>query len=346
MGDEMGRGKRIQDFRNLNLNSLDQNNESFDVKKLKSGSELVIEVEEKPKKPYKNIPINRVKNSSNKQSATKNKEKVSLKQKRKSSKTYIEKETERKRKEERKKTSMWISSFLLTFIFVGIVAGCLVTPTFDVTEILVEDGINIKASEIQGYFSMVKGKNTFLVDKKSIEEELEKHPYIYQAEISREFPNKLKVQYLERKQYASIKYIESYIFLDKYGYVLEIKQENTNTDIPVIYGIEKENFISGNKLEGVAALKYENIVYLIETAESAKFNYTITKINYTDLDEVELDIKEADIKVIYGEIQKELLSDKIMYLNEVLKKLDGKRGILDISNENYTERGIFSEKIN
>jgi len=345
----MGRGKRIQDFRNLKLDSLDKADEILDVNKLKSGSELVIEVEEKPKKGSKNNIANTTKRSSKntkKQNKTKKKEKVSLKQTKKSSKTYIEKENDKRKMEERKRKSAWLSAFLLTFIFVGVIAGCLVTPTFDVSTIFVEEGVNVRASEIQNYFSTSKGKNIFLVDTKTIEEELEQHPYIYKAEIFRELPNRLKLKYFERTQYSIIKYMESFVYIDKYGNILEIKQENTNSEIPVINNIESDSFISGNKLKGISALKYENIVYLLETAENADFNYTITEISYEDLEKVELSIKEKDIKIIYGEIQKELLRDKIMYLNEVLKKLDDKKGVLDISSTNYTEKGIFSEKIN
>ena len=345
----MGRGKRIQDFRNLKLDSLEKSDEILETNKLKSGSELVIEVEEKPKKDSKTINSNTVKRSrksTKKQPKTKKKETVSLKQTKKSSKTYIEKENDKRKIEERKRNSAWLSAFLLTFIFVGIIAGCLVTPTFDVSTILIEEGINVRASEIQNYFSTSKGKNIFLVDTRTIEEELEQHPYIYKAEISRELPNRLKLKYSERAQYAIIKYMESYVYIDKYGNILEIKQENTNSDIPIINNIESDSFISGNKLEGTSALKYENVVYLLETAESANFNYIITEINYEDLEKVELTIKEKDIKIIYGEIQKELLSDKIMYLNEVLKQLEDKKGVLDISSTNYTEKGIFSEKIN
>ena len=345
----MGRSKRIQDFRNLKLDSLDKSDEILDTNKLKSGSEFVIEVEEKPKKGSKNNISDGTKHfskSTKKQTKIKKKEKVSLKQTKKSSKTYIEKENDKRKSEERKRNSAWLSAFLLTFIFVGVIAGCLVTPTFDVSTIIVEEGINVRASEIQNYFSASKGKNIFLVDTITIEEELEQHPYIYKAEISRELPNRLKLRYFERAQYAIIKYMESYVYVDKYGNILEIKQENTNPEIPVINNIESESFISGNKLEGIAALKYENVVYLLETAESANFNYTITEINYEDIERVELSIKEKDIKIMYGEIQKELLRDKIMYLNEVLKKLEDKKGILDISSTNYTEKGIFSEKIN
>lgn len=347
----MGRGKKIQDFRNLNLDPIERNENKKNNKEEKSTlltKEFIIEVEEKPSKKSKKSENDLLENDTRKsKSKDKKSKKISKKsikkEKAKSPKTYIEKENDKRKKEEKKNASIVISAFLLTFMCVGIIAGCLVTPTFDVKRIIVSDGNNVTGGEIQRYFSEIKGKNTFLVNIPEIEQQIATHPYIYKAEISRNFPDALEVKYFERKPYAIVKYIESYVFIDKYGSILEIAKENRFPELPIIYGIESDNLVPGEKLEGVANLKFENSAYLLETANHVSFDYTISEINYTDAEEIIILIDELNVEIIYGEIERAILNDKITYLNEILKELKDKKGTLDISSANYSEKVIFTE---
>ena len=352
MGDYMRKGKRISDFRNLNLEkSTEKINKTSNINKLSSSitnKEFIIEVEEKPRtNASKTKEMNKKslkEGTSEKKQDKKNLNKKKKKEeKKKSPKTYIEEENIKNKKEKKKKTSKIVSAFLLTFIFIGVIAGCLTTPTFNVMQVDVEDGKNVYATEIEKYFTEVKGKNTFLINISELEEKITEHPYIYKAEINRTLPNRLTVEYKERKPYATLKYIESYILIDKYGSILEINKENKNPNLPIIYGIEAKEFIPGQKLDGVAELKFENSVYLLETASHISFNYTVSEINYTDSEEIRLSIEEQNIQIIYGAIEREILNDKMTYLNEVLKKLKDKKGTLDISSTNYSEKVIFTE---
>lgn len=333
----MGKGRRIQDFRNLNLdNSLEKkNNYTTSI----TDKEFVIEVQEKSSE-NNNDKKEKV---YEKTISSKAKKKVKKQTKKKSPKTYIEEEHKRQKKEKQKKTSKIIATFLLVFICIGVIAGCLTTSTFDVTYVKVDDGENVMSNEIHRYFSQVKGKNTFLINLEELEQNIQNHPYIYKAEVSRILPSGLEVNYKEKVPYAIIKYIESYVLIDKYGSILEIKKENENKNLPIIYGIEAENFVPGSRLEHIASLKFENAVYLLETAKHVSFNYTISEINYTDSEEIRLSIEEQNIQIIYGAVKREILNDKMAYLNEILKKLGNKKGTLDISSTNYSEKVIFTE---
>ncbi len=356
MGDYMGKGRRIQDFRNLKLDSSENNERrNNEIKSSMTEKEFIIEVEEKPgKKNIKNDKsqkdyAKKLKASAKKKYNTKTKnEKESIKNKKalkkaKSPKTYVEEETIKTKKEKQKKTSMVVSTALLILILIGVVAGCLTTPTFDVKYIEAREGQNVTSGEIQKYFTEYKGKNTFLINTEEISEIIESHPYIYKAEVNRVLPNKLSVEYIERKPYASLKYIESYVLTDKYGYILEILKENIYPDLPIIYGIETEEFVPGEKLEGISNLKFENTVYLLETAEHVSFDYKISEINYTDSENIKFSMNNSNVQIIYGAIERNILIDKIAYLNEVLIQLGDKKGALDISSSNFSEKAIFTE---
>ena len=100
----------------------------------------------------------------------------------------------------------------------------------------------------------------------------------------------------------------------------------------------------GEKLEDVVGLKYENITYLLETSHKDEFNYTICEINYSDSEKLIMAVKDLDIDINFGDIDRSILTEKMIYLNGILKKLEGKKGNLDISSNNYLEKTIFTER--
>ena len=195
----------------------------------------------------------------------------------------------------------------------------------------------------------MKGINTLKIKTKELVKSIEEIPYIRTAEIKRVLPDKLQVIYEERKPYAIIKYLESFVIMDKFGYVLEIKKENDMENLAIIYGVDANEYVLGNTLDGTEKLKYENIVYLLETAKQVGFEYKISEINYQDIENVIISVVDSEtgmeIEVEYGEIEKGILGEKIDYINEMLKNVEDKKGILIINKEDYNNESIFKEKI-
>lgn len=244
-----------------------------------------------------------------------------------------------------KKSKIFLPFILITLILIGICIGCMLTPTFNIENIDVQTGVNISKQEIISKLEQIKGINTFKISISNLEKSIEEIPYIQKANIERVLPNELKVTYEERKPYAIVKYLESYVIMDKYGYVLEIKKENDMNDLAIIYGIDAEEYIPGKMLEGTARLKYENMAYLFETAKHVDFEYAISEANYQDTENLIISIKDIDIEVEYGEIEKDKLSEKMLYLNEMIKGIEGKKGTILINSDDYNIKGsIFRER--
>lgn len=237
-----------------------------------------------------------------------------------------------------------LAIFFLLLVLAGAFIGCLFTPTFDIGVITIQDGNRVSRLEISSKFDGVVGENILKINTKKLEESIEKIPYIRTAEVKRVFPNEIRVTFKEREPYALIKYLESYVVMDKYLYVLEIKKENDMENLAIIYGIDAEEYIPGEKLQDVAGLKYENVTYLLETSYKNNFDYTIHEVNYTDTENLIMDVKELEVDINFGEINKSILTDKMNYLNGILKKLVGKKGNLNISSNNYLEKTIFTER--
>lgn len=252
------------------------------------------------------------------------------------------------RNKKRKKKVSLVPFFLMILILIGIGIGCMLTPTFNISNIEISNGINVTSEEILSKVSHVKGVNTLKVNTKSLEKSVEEIPYIRTANVKRVLPSELSVTYEERTPYAIIKYLESYVIMDKYGYVLEIKKENDMKELTIVYGIDADEYIPGQVLDGGARLKYENTAYLLEAANRVRFEFDITEVNYQDSENVIFSVadteKGMEIEVEYGSIEREILGEKMSYLNEVLKKSEYKSGILSINKDDYNKEAIFKIK--
>lgn len=243
-----------------------------------------------------------------------------------------------------KKTGLALPFILIVLILIGVCIGCMLTPTFDISLFQIQGGVNVNKEEVLSKISHVKGINTLKINTKELEKEIEKIPYVKSSEIKRVLPDKLDITYEERTPYAIIKYLESFVIMDKYGYVLEIKKENDCEDLTIIYGIDSAQYTEGKALDGVSHLKYENVAYLLETAKHVGFEYEISEVNYQDTDNLIMSIKDIDIDVEYGSIEKEKLGEKLVNLNEMIKSIEGKKGTILINIDEYNRESIFRER--
>ncbi len=246
---------------------------------------------------------------------------------------------------ENKNVGTSILIFFLVLVVIGLGIGVVFSPSFDVTEVVVQDGIRVTSGEISNIANVNIGENILKQNYKAIIDNVVSMPYIKDARVKLLFPDKIEIIYTEREPYALIKYLESYVVVDKFGYILEIKKENDLNNLPIIYGIDTDYYDLGEMLKDTSRIKYQNVVTLLETAKQRNFPYEIYEIDYEKTSELKFWVKGKEIDIIYGDIDKNIISDKLSYLSGVLEKLGDKKGKLDISSESYMEmKTIFSER--
>ena len=74
------------------------------------------------------------------------------------------------------------------------------------------------------------------------------------------------------------------------------------------------------------------------------FEPKISEINYDDSSNVKLYLLERDIDIIYGEVNIDSIEEKLGHLSSILKELGDKKGKIDMSNEDYLAKTVFTEK--
>ena len=128
----------------------------------------------------------------------------------------------------------FLVAFCAILVVIGIVIGCMFSPTFDLDRIIVNNGKNVTQEEIMNTFSLEKGMNVFKINYKEIASQVQSLPYIQSAKVKLKLPNCIEIEYVEREPIALIKYLESYLVMDQYGYFLEITKEKKFDELPII----------------------------------------------------------------------------------------------------------------
>ena len=262
-----------------------------------------------------------------------------------SQKVAGQKARERSVKEEKNRSTQ-VLFFFLILIIIGLLIGILCSPAFNLSELVVENGENVTKQDIINVVNVSYGENILKQNYKMLKNYILSLPYISDVNIRISFPDKIKIEYTEKEQYAYIKFLDSFYVIDKYGYLLEILKTVNQNELPIIYGIDVAEYSVGEKLDEIALTKFKDIVFLLETSKLESFNYTIYEINYESISKVKIWVKEEDIEIIYGNIDKNLIGEKLVALEQMLKKLSGKKGKLDISDEEYYKNSIFSDLSN
>ncbi len=251
----------------------------------------------------------------------------------------------RKEKEDRRQKAtnggVKILIFFLLLTVIGLSVGILFSPAFNLTALVIEDGVNVTKADISNAVNVNYGENILKQNYKMLKSEVLSLPYVNDVSIRIRFPDKIKIEYTERNPYSLIKFLDSYYVVDKYGYLLEIIKDVGEIELPIIYGIDVTEYSLGEKLAETNGTKFKNIVTLLETAKQKNFNYTIYEVNYESIGEVKIWVKEEDVEIIYGEIDKNLIGEKLTALEQMLKKVSGRKGRLDISDENYYKNSRF-----
>lgn len=217
-----------------------------------------------------------------------------------------------KRKKRRLKILKWTS---LLVLIIGAITLFLLSPIFNVKEIIVNNNSKISSEEIINLSSIKKDINMFKFLKVKVKEQIRVNPYIESVEIHRHLNGKIEINVTERVATYIIAKEEGYAYINNQGYVLEISSEKP--ELPSIEGFTSEDITAGNRLE-LADLKKLNII--IQIVNSARENNIAEKISSINIEsDNDIIIKmETELKTIhFGNGTR--INDKIIKIIPVLE---------------------------
>ena len=222
---------------------------------------------------------------------------------------------------------------ILIAIFVILIGGAVYLSTFKLETIQVTGCDVVSEQEIidriegSGYFN-----NTVVLYIKNKINPITDIPFVAKLDIDFVSKNKVTVTVYEKSIAGCIEYMDSYVYFDKDGIILESSNELIS-GIPCIEGLNFESWEMGKKLPIDNEKKFQSILAITQLIE--KYELQIDEIRFTSENEIVL--RHDEIKIELGE--GDYLAVQMMNLGSILEGLEGQSGTLymkDFNSDNAT----------
>lgn len=240
------------------------------------------------------------------------------------------------------KTKKRIKIFFLILLFIGSFIALLLSPLFNVTKVEVINNYRFTKEQIESRLQIPLDTNMFRLNLKSYEGILENEPYIESVKISRKLPDVIQIDIAERHPIFQIEFVNSFVYVDKYGYILEIsseKQENLKNITGIKTTVEK--YEPGNKLDDEDVDKLEIVYDILEKAKNNDVLDFINSINIQNSKNYILTVENGDKLVYIGDNSN--MNFKMIWLNDLINKCKGQKGVIYL--EKVPEKDpIFAEQ--
>ena len=228
-----------------------------------------------------------------------------------------------KKPKKRKKPNIISKIILLLILIIGIAIFAFISPIFNIEEIEVNGNDIIDSATIKSLSGVSKGKNIFKISKKQLINGIKENPYINSVSIKRKLPRTLQINVEERKVAYQIKIINSYVYIDYQGYILEVSNKSSNVPIVEGFNTEQDTLLNGKRLANSDIDTLRIILRIMETAKTAEVSKYISKITMQN-NEYILELKKENKLVYLGSATD--LTNRMTYVKIIIDKEKGKSG--------------------
>ena len=248
------------------------------------------------------------------------------KQNKNSKKNNTTRKNRTRRKKKRKKTSKKMITFASCFLLIAIVIiFALTTPIFNINYIEVTGNSKISSDTIISISGLKKGQNIFKFNNSTIQN-IKENKYIDEVKIKRKLPGTIIISVKEREIKYQIKLLNSYAYIDKNGYILEVS--TVKQEVPIIVGFNmNENELINKKMLEIEDLEELNkILKVMDAAKTINIDSIITEINIENKDNYYFFIENQSKKVYIGDTSN--LTKKMLYIKKILEEESDKSGMI------------------
>ncbi|HIW81966.1 MAG TPA: FtsQ-type POTRA domain-containing protein [Candidatus Acetatifactor stercoripullorum] len=213
-------------------------------------------------------------------------------------------------------------------VFTVLAAGAFyVIQTHTIQTVYVEGNVHYTEDEIKSFvMEGFLGNNSLYLSLKYKNRGVEDIPFVDVMDVSILSPDTIKITVYEKALAGYVKYLDTYMYFDKDGYVVESSSVKTQ-GVPQITGLDFDHVVLGEPLPVEDDGVFANILEITQLLN--KYELSADKIYFHSADEVT--IYFGDVKVSVGKTG-ESLEDKIMLLPNFLQQLEGKSGTLQMEN--------------
>lgn len=228
------------------------------------------------------------------------------------------------------KKNKGIKSLILLAVIALLMGGAYYfLQTRTVKTVYVEGNVHYSKEEIQDMVMKgVMGNNSLYLSFIYKDKQVNDIPFIAALDVKVLSPDTVKIVVYEKSLAGYIEYLNRYMYFDKDGVVVEISNVKTE-GVPQITGITFDHVV----LNAPLPVDDQDIFYEILTMTKTlhKYNLSADRIYFDSQKQMTLYFN--NVRVIFG--SDDLIDEKIMQLQTLLPKLEGKSGVMDL--QNYDE---------
>ncbi|MCM1187995.1 MAG: FtsQ-type POTRA domain-containing protein [bacterium] len=208
-----------------------------------------------------------------------------------------------------------------------------IRTTYTVKTVYVEGNVHYSEEEIKDIvMDGVLGDNSLYLSLKYRNKGVENVPFVDVMDVNILAPDTIKIIVYEKVLTGYIKYMDTYLYFDKDGYVVENSGIRT-MGVPQITGLVFDHVVVGEQLPVQDAGIFNSILNI--TKLLGKYELNAEKIHFSG---------SGEITVYFGQVRAALgsdssaLEDKLMVLPELLASLEGRSGTIQMLSldEKYT----------
>ncbi len=234
------------------------------------------------------------------------------------------------------KWTILLSALVASFIYF------MMSPLFNLTEIQVNNNEKINTDTIISLSNLTIGENIYKTSISKIRENIKQNAYIENVQIKRKLPNKILITVQERKTTYNLEYVNSFVYINNQGYILEISQDKLEVPIIEGYTTSEENIIVGNRLDDEDLERLGTVLKIMKSADAHEISNLITKINISDKQNYII-ILDGEKKTVYlGDASN--LSERMPYLKAILAEERGVEGEIFINGDLNKTNAYFRRK--
>ena len=229
---------------------------------------------------------------------------------------------------------------LIILILLAAVVGAIYyfISTRFVKTVYVEGNLHYNEQEVKDMVMQGPlGNNSWYLSMKYRNKGVENIPFVDAMEVTVLTSDSIKITVYEKALAGYIAFMDSFMYFDKDGYMIETSNVRT-LGVPQVSGLEFEHVALGEKIPVEDDNVFENVMTITNLLD--KYDIAAERIHFQpDLDVV---LYMGELRILLGKAVN--LEEKIMMLPSVLGHLEGKSGVLHL--EDYTEESqmtIFEE---
>lgn len=229
----------------------------------------------------------------------------------------------------RKKRRIKRVFFIMVLLIAVLVTLCLKLTYFNIKYVNVSNNYTIASNEIIKESGIQKNTNIFYMNSKNIKNNILNNPYILSVDIHKKLPNTVNINVNERK---AVFYVQNdsnkFAVIDRYGTVLEIKDNIDNMNLIKIIGINTSK-VSIGKIVLSDNKKLNIINILTDIIMNNEVCKNIKVVDITDTMDLKTYYNDMCIKLGSSEDLQKKLNRAINIITD--KNLSASKGYVDVS---------------